>query len=111
MQRVLLLLLCAFWAAAGMAQPGLDCSNPVTINQSDLDDGNGMCVTLAGQDNTGATTWEVSPGLDFSAGCWGGSPPIIMFFSFTAQGVSGSVQVSNGPAGEDALVTVIHFDG
>ena len=107
MRRVTLFLLFAVWGGLMFGQTGLDCSDAIPVPTLD---NSGSCDVISG-DNTGAVSWEVDPGsgLFFSGGCWGGATPPVFFYSFTAQGVSGSIEVSNGPVGEDPLVSVITF--
>lgn len=98
-------------AGALIAQPiNDDCNTATVIGASNLDNGqmNGNCVPLTGENNTGATGWEVAPGLYFTGNCWGGAIDSVVFYRFTAQGNSGFVEVTNGPA--TPHIAVIRFN-
>ncbi|HLF65832.1 MAG TPA: gliding motility-associated C-terminal domain-containing protein [Saprospiraceae bacterium] len=111
MKRCLPLFTILCLAGTLIAQPpNDDCSTATVIGPSNLDDGTmtGNCAPLTNQSYIDATPWEVSPGLFFTGSCWGGAVDSVVFYSFVAQGVSGSVEVTNGPA--TAHVSVLDFN-
>jgi hypothetical protein len=100
MKRCLPLFTILCLAGALFAQPiNDDCSTATVIGPSNLDDGTetGNCVPLTNQSYVDATPWELEPGLFFTGNCWGGTIDSVVFYEFTAQGVSGSIEVTNGP--------------
>ena len=103
--KAMFCVLLVFFTIQVDAQPGNDeCLTPYVLTTNDLDN-NQMCVTIS-ENNTDATPWEFNPGVFYSANCWGGSIDSVVFFQFTAQGVSAEITVSNGPATPHiALVT------
>ena len=109
MKKLLLLLLCAVWIVGAVAQPANDdCATATEITSGQLDDGNGGCITLVAEDNTNATPWSVPP--NYVGNCWNGIDTLnVVFYYFEAQGVSGSVEITNGP--DDYYVTVLEFNG
>lgn len=111
MRKILLLLASLLIGLVTYSQPPANdnCSTATVIDMANLDNGAGACVPLVGEDNTDATPWEVSPGLYFTASCWGGSIDSVVFYQFQPQGVSGSIEVSNGP--DAAHVALISFPG
>ncbi|MDX1478919.1 MAG: hypothetical protein R3301_14500, partial [Saprospiraceae bacterium] len=99
MKRILVLAASMLFAVISFSQPSNDnCNTATAIPAGNLDDGNGNCTPLAGESNVGATGWLITPpNLYYTANCWGGAIDSLVFYSFTAQGVSGSVEVTNGP--------------
>ena len=112
MQKALLFSICMAVGVLSFAQPGNDlCGDAEPVSSAQLDDGNGNCTPISGT-TTDATEWlvDVMPDLYFVGGCWSAEIVPVVFYSFIAEGVSGSVEVTGGPVGETPLVSVIEFN-
>ena len=111
MHKTILSIACCLMTFAVLAQPSNnDCGSATTINAGQLDDGNGDCNSLNNQNITGATPWTIPPGVTYTANCWNGIDTLnVVFYEFTAQGVSGFVDVTGAP--DDFFVSVIEFNG